>query len=215
MAGNQIAVILDTGLPLDDGEAQIAENAQQGTGEAVQQRKTVVDPEIAGQQVDDQGVNKHTDHGEGNAAQRALDGLVGADHGRQLVPPEFQADKVSTCVGHERHHEVIQDDISSEIHIQNADEGAEHVGDEKTRHKAHGQILKVNLYVVKHHLREHQDKEHNHEDDKVGMNRAEIAPHAHGGRHDAGVDHQPRPLYKPCAVQKLVGRDGHERTHDQ
>ena len=51
--------------------------------------------------------------------------------------------------------------------------------------------------------------------DKVGMNRAEIAPHAHGGRHDAGVDHQPRPLYKPCAVQKLVGRDGHERTHDQ
>ena len=54
MAGDQIAVILDTGLPLDDGEAQIAENAQQGTGEAVQQRKTVVDPEIAGEQVDDQ-----------------------------------------------------------------------------------------------------------------------------------------------------------------
>ena len=198
-----------------DGEAQIAENAQQGTDKAVQQRNAVIDPEIAGEQVDDQGVKQHTDHGEGNAAQCTLNGLVGADHGRQLVPPEFQADKVSACVGHERHHEGNQDDIPADVHIQNTDEGAEHVGDEKTRHKAHGKGFKVNLYVVEHHLREHQDEERDHEDDKVGMNRAKIAPHAHGGRHDAGVDHQPRPLHQSRPVKKLVGRDGHKRAHDQ
>lgn len=49
VAGNQVAVILDAGLPLDDGEAKIAENAQQGTDKAVQQRNAVVDPEIAGE----------------------------------------------------------------------------------------------------------------------------------------------------------------------
>ena len=200
MTGNQIAVILDTGLPLDNGKAQIAEGAHGRAQQAIQQGNQVIDFKFQ-EKVQNQRINQHTQHGSAQAAEDPLNGLIGADHRSQLVLAEAQADEIRAGIVHECHNKGNQNHISSHIHGQNPNQRRQKIRNHHAAHKAHAHGFKAHLNVIAHHFRQHQHEEGHEQQHKIGSCRLKIAPHGNGEGHDGGINHKPGLLHKSRPVQ--------------
>ena len=84
----QIAIVLDAALPLDGGEAQVAQLAHHRAHQAQQQAPGDVQLHLRHQEEDD-AEDDHAQHTAQQAAHRALHGFLGAD-GRGQALTQFK-----------------------------------------------------------------------------------------------------------------------------
>ena len=126
-----MSVVLDTELPLDQGEAQVAylgnDAAQQG-----QQRHGTVADAAAEPAVHDKGEDQAADHVARHAADRALDGLFRADLGGQLVFAEGHARKVGKGIAGKAENKGQQQIGPVDAGGFHAEEGGEGIADGDT-----------------------------------------------------------------------------------
>ena len=222
MARQQIAVILDTDLPLHDGERQIADDGANRTDDAVDRGIKIVDLRKAEALVQQQRVQRHRQNVRGDAADRALDGFLRADDRSQLMLAAGAADKVGAAVCHHGQHKCDQNEILAVLHPAQAHQRADQEGIDDAAEKRHAQRGELQLRVRREQLAEQcaeideQADKHAHPERLLGNDRAGAHPRPHHGRrrHHRGIDQNPLVLQDPRAPEHLIRRDHAGRSEE-